>query len=374
MKKFSEYISPVKNKILILAVVLFSVVVFGQNNQNDEYFKSKEIIKELDSIVNPNGIQESFFANIGGIKQWINVRGKDKNNPIIIFIHGGPASPLSAVSWTYQRALEEYFTVVNYDQRGAGKTYRANDTLALGKTMHIDTFVDDALEITRLITQKYKQKKVFLTGHSWGTIIGLKAAVKAPQWYYAYIGIGQIITMQENEKLSYEYGLKMANEKNNTEALKELQSIYPYPGNQPVTRERIIIARKWPQYYGGLSAYRNNNFYYFNAPLLYPEYTIDDAEAIGLGSLFTLEKVMDEFLNFDFSKVKSLSIPVIMLLGRHDYTTPTLPVIKWMNQLKAPMKKNIWFENSAHLIPVEEPGKMLLTFVNEIRPIVLKKY
>ncbi|MDW9378697.1 alpha/beta hydrolase [Chryseobacterium sp. JV558] len=359
---------------MIRFVFLFLFIsMYSSAQSQDDYKEARRIIADMDSIVTPNGIQESFFADIGGIKQWVNVRGKDKNNPIIIFIHGGPASPLSAVSWTYQRALEEYFTVVNYDQRGAGKTYLANDTLALGKTMHIDTFVDDALEITRLITKKYKQQKVFLAGHSWGTIIGLKASVKAPQLYHAYIGIGQIITMPENEKLSYEYGLKTARENNNTVALKELQSIYPYPGNQPVTRSRIIIARKWPQYYGGLSAYRNNSFYYFNAPLLYPEYTMNDAEAVGAGSLFTLEKVMDEFLNFDFSKVKNFPIPVFMFLGRHDYTTPTLPVVNWMKELKAPMKKNIWFEHSAHLIPAEEPGKMLLTFVNEIRPLHLKK-
>ncbi|MCT2409839.1 alpha/beta hydrolase [Chryseobacterium antibioticum] len=369
MKKISAYINRGKNKLLILAVVLFSAVVFGQNNQNDEYFKSKEIIKELDSIVNPNGIQERYTANIGNIKQWVFARGQNKDNPVILFVHGGPASPMSPVTWMFQRPIEEYFTVINYDQRASGKTYNTNDTITLKNTININQYVDDAIELADFIRKKYTKKKIILVGHSWGTIISMKAALKRPDLFYAYVGIGQIINTRDNERLSVDYATKEAKRLKNNEALKELASIAPYPGNQPITRERIIIARKWPQYYGGLTAFRHDSRYFFQSPLLSSEYTEKDAEAIAKGSLFTLEKILPEFLNTDFKSIKEFPIPVFMLMGRHDYTTPSEPTNIWLRNVKAPFKKGIWFENSAHLIPLEEPGKMLVTLLNDVRPL-----
>ncbi|SDI95334.1 alpha/beta hydrolase [Chryseobacterium jejuense] len=356
--------------IISVITLLFSFIVFGQSKKpNNEYSEAREIIKDLDSIVAPNGIQERYKATIGGVKQWVYVRGQNKENPVILFVHGGPASPIAPVMWMFQRPIEEYFTVVNYDQRASGKTYNANDTLSLKNTININQYVDDAIQLAELIKEKYKKKKVLLIGHSWGTIISMKAALKRPDLFYAYVGIGQIINTRDNERLSVDFAVKEATRLKNDTALKELASIAPYPGNTPITRQRIIIARKWPQYYGGLTAYRNNSRYFFQAPLLSPEYSYDDAEAIGKGSLFTLSKVLTEFLDTDFKSVKTFPIPVFMFMGRHDYTTPSEPTAQWLKNVKAPFKKGIWFENSAHLIPFEEPGKMLVTLLNDVQPV-----
>ncbi len=359
-----------RNKIISVITGLFSIFLLGQNSKPvDEYSEAREIIRDLDSIVNPNGIQERYKADIGGVKQWVFVRGQNKENPVILFVHGGPASPVSPVMWMFQRPVEEYFTVVNYDQRAAGKTYNANDTLSLKNTINIEQYVDDAIQMAEMIKEKYKKKKVILIGHSWGTIISMRAALKRPDLFYAYVGIGQVINTKDNEKLSVDFAVKEATRLKNEIALKELASIAPYPGNKPITRQRIIIARKWPQYYGGLTAFRDNSRYFFQAPLLSPEYTYNDAEAIGKGSLFTLSKVLPEFLDTDFKKIKSFPIPVFMFMGRHDYTTPTEPTVQWLHNVKAPFKKGIWFENSAHLIPVEEPGKMLVTLLNDVKAV-----
>jgi pimeloyl-ACP methyl ester carboxylesterase len=363
-------------KSICLTILLFvaSMISFGQNgNANDKYSKAKEIIAGLDSIVTPNGVQENYGVNIGGIEQWVYVRGRDRDNPVILIVHGGPASPISPVMWTFQRPIEEYFTVVNYDQRASGKTYSANDTTGLGKTINIDQYVADAIELSEFIKAKYKKKKVILIGHSWGTIVSMKAVLKRPDLFYAYVGMGQVINTRDNERLSFNYGVKQATRLGNDTALKELQSIAPYPGDEPITRERIIIARKWPQYFGGLSAYRTHSNYFFNAPLLSPEFTAKETAAIDQGSLFTLERILPEFLNVDFTNIKSFPIPVFMFMGRHDYTTPNEPTERWLKNVKAPVKKGIWFENSAHLIHLEEPGKMLVTLLNEVRPLALEK-
>jgi pimeloyl-ACP methyl ester carboxylesterase len=363
----------VKSFFLLALLLLAAGNAFGQANQpKDDYRLARKIIADLDSIVAPDGVQESYQLPIGGIKQWVYVRGQARTNPLILFIHGGPASPMAPVAWMFQRPLEEYFTVVQYDQRAAGKTYAHNDTTGQGPTIRIAQYVQDAIELAEAIKQKYGKQKVILMGHSWGTIIGLQAALKRPDLFYAYVGIGQVISSRENERLSFNYALAEATKRHHELALQELRSIAPYPGNQPITRERIIIARKWPQYYGGLSAYRANSFYYFNAPLLSPLYTPAEVDAIGQGSLFTLGRVLPEFLATDFTPVKTFPIPVFMLMGRHDYTTPSAPTDRWIQQVKAPLKKGIWFEHSAHLLPLEEPGKLLLTLVNEVKPLAVK--
>ncbi|GEN69575.1 hypothetical protein CRH01_41430 [Chryseobacterium rhizosphaerae] len=107
----------------------------------------------------------------------------------------------------FQRPIEEYFTVVNYDQRASGKTYHANDTLSLKNTIHISQYVDDAIELAELIKAKYKKKKVLLIGHSWGTIISMRAGLKRPDLFYAYVGIGQVINTRDNERLSVDFAV-----------------------------------------------------------------------------------------------------------------------------------------------------------------------
>lgn len=331
--------------------------------------KARAVVADLDRIVAPHGVQASYKLRIGGIDQWVYVRGQDLANPIILFVHGGPASPLAPTIWQFQRPLEEYFTVVNWDQRGAGKTYLANDPAAVADTIHIQRYVDDSIELAQAIEQKYKARKVILMGHSWGTVVGMKAALARPDLFYAYVGIGQVINTRTNEKLSFEFGLEEAKRTHNADAIKELQSIAPYPGDQPITRDRIIIARKWPQYFGGLSAFRNNSQYYFDAPLLSPEYDREDAAAIDQGSLFTLDKILPEFLAVDFTPVRKFPIPLILFMGRHDYTTPSQPTSEWLESVSAPYKRGVWFENSAHLMPWEEPGKLLISLVTYVRPL-----
>ncbi len=363
-------------KSIFLIILLFSASItsFGQKrDSNDKYDKAREVIKDLDSIVTPNGVQEDYRVNIGGIRQWVYVRGRDKNNPVILFVHGGPASPVSPLMWMFQRPLEEYFTVVNYDQRASGKTYLANDTTGLGKTINIEQYVTDAIQLTQFIKEKYNKRKVILVAHSWGTIVAMKAVLKRPDLFYAYVGMGQIINTRENERLSFNYGVATATRLRNDTALKELQSIAPYPGDKPITRERIIIARKWPQYFGGLTAYRNNSAYFFNAPVLSPEYSEKESAAIDQGSLFTLGRILPEFLNVNFTNVKSFPVPVFMFMGRHDYTTPNEPTEQWLKNVNAPIKRGVWFEHSAHLMFLEEPGKTLLTLVNQVRPLAVDK-
>lgn len=332
--------------------------------------RARAAIADLQRIAAPTGIQESYKTTIGGIPQWLNVRGQDRNNPIILFVHGGPAAPITPTMWEFQRPIEEYFTVVHWDQRGAGKTWLESDPEQVAPTIRIERYVDDAIEVAEYVRKRYGKRKLVLVGHSWGTIVGMGAALKRPDLFHAYVGIGQVISTRENERLGYEYALQQAQLHKNEEALKDLASIAPYPGTQAITRERIIVARKWPQHYGGLSAFRSNSTYYFSGPLLSPDYDAAQVQAIDQGSLFTLGRLLPEFVKVDFSQVRTFPIPVVMFLGRHDYTTPTAPTVAWLEQVKAPSKQVVWFERSAHMVPWEEPGKTLVSLLNHVRPLV----
>ena len=361
-------------KILTGCLLLASLgtgVQAQECKSQQEYAKARDVIKDLGRIVAPSGVQEAYKAKIGGIAQWINVRGQDRNNPVILFVHGGPASPLIPTIWQFQRPLEEYFTIVNYDQRGAGKTFNETAPDSLSDSIHIPRYIDDAIEVAEYIKTRYHKDKVILMGHSWGTVIGMGAALKRPDLFYAYVGIGQVISTRENERLSFDYAVEQSKAHNNEKAIKELASIAPYPGDQPVTRERIVTARTWAQHYGGLSAYRDSSYYFYNAGKLSPEYNDCDVRAIDAGNMFSLGRLLPEFLGVDYRNVRSFPIPVVMFMGRNDYTTPSAPTDEWLKRVKAPYKRGVWFEHSAHMVPWEEPGKTLVSLLETVRPLAV---
>ena len=336
------------------------------------YDDARAVVRDLQRIVTPAGIDETYTATIGGIAQAINVRGEDRANPMILFVHGGPASPSMPSHWQFQRPIEEYFTVAHYDQRGAGKTHRGNDPGAVANTLSIQRYVDDAIEVAEHLRTRYNKRKLLLVGHSWGTVIGMKAALARPDLFHAYVGMGQVINTRENERLSFEYGLAEARKRGDKAAIAELESIAPYPGNQPITRERIVTAREWPQQYGGMTAYRDAEAkYYFGASLLSPEYDCADRKAFFDGNVFTLGRLLDEFLKVDFTGVRRFPIPVVMFMGRHDYTTPSAPTAQWLQRVEAPSKRGVWFEHAGHMIPWEEPGRTLVSLLEYVRPLAV---
>lgn len=354
--------------LLLLAACLPALA--AECPSGESYEDARAVVADLQRIVTPDGIDDAYAATIGGIGQAISVRGEHRDNPMILFVHGGPASPSMPSHWQFQRPLEEYFTVAHYDQRGAGKTHRGNDPGAVADTLTIQRYVDDAIEVAEHLRGKYGKDKLVLVGHSWGTVVGMKAALARPDLFHAYVGMGQVINTRENERLSFDWGMAEARRRGDAKAIAALESIAPYPGDAPITRERIIVARTWPQQYGGMTAYRDAEAkYYYGASLLSPEYDCEDRRAFFDGNVFTLGRLLDEFLEVDFTGVRAFPIPVVMFMGRHDYTTPSAPTAEWLASVDAPYKRGVWFEHAAHMIPWEEPGRTLVTLLEVVRPL-----
>ncbi len=327
------------------------------------------IIAEGRRIVAPNGVEELLEVSLGGTRQWISVRGRDRSNPVLLLIHGGPAAPEMPASWFFQNGWEDYFTVVEWDQRGSGKSYGANDPAIVRPTLTLERMVGDAGELVELLRHRYAKPKIFVLGHSWGSVLGLEVARRHPDWLYAYIGTGQFISGQANERVGYAETLQAAGAAGNARAVAELKAIAPYPeadGSLPMAK--IGKEREWSVRLGGLTYNRDTFSYYSNLESLSPDYTEADVAAIDKGSALSVEPILPVLAHFDASRETRFGCPILLFEGRHDATTPAEVAAKWLAQVRAPAKKLVWFENSAHMALVEEPGRFLVHLVEDARP------
>jgi proline iminopeptidase len=338
---------------------------------DDIYAPGRKIVSELDRIVTPNGVQETFEVVLGGARQIVNVRGSDRANPILLFVHGGPGAVEMPVPWAFQRPWEDFFTVVQWDQRGAGRSFPLNNPKTLAPTLTPERYRDDTIELIQLLCHKYNKRKILLLGHSWGTIVGLSVAMKRPDLLYAYIGMGQIIDFRENERVGYEWTLERAHNDHNAKAEQELEALRPYPGSGGFDIQKMTTERKWSIHYGALAAGRDNADFYFHAPRLSPLYTAADRKVWDEGSQFTIATLFPKLADITFQDVDQLSVPTFLFMGRHDYTTPWPLAHRWLDRLQVPRKAMVWFENSAHLPMIEEPGHMLKALLEEARPLTL---
>ena len=200
------------------------------NNKQFSRAQVTGIIADARKIVSaPQAWRSWSKIPIGGTQQWISVRGHDRDNPILLMIHGGPASPEMPTSWYFQSGWEDYFTVVQWDQRGSGKSYNANDPKTIQPTLSLERITLDAEEVVQYLRAKYHKDKIFVLGHSWGSVVGIQLAHRHPEWLYAYVGMGQVISGPENERVSYRMTLQAAEAAHNTKAINDLKSIAPYP-------------------------------------------------------------------------------------------------------------------------------------------------
>lgn len=326
-------------------------------------------MRELRRIVTPNGVERNETVRIGGIDQFVSIRGDDRRNPILLIIHGGPGFPTAPMAWFATHGLEEYFTVVHWDQRGAGKTHLINDPQLVAPTMKPERFVDDIEELVAWLRKDLNKNKVFVLATSWGSYIGLEFARRRPEWLHAYIGMGQATNIPESERRGYAYALAAAKQAANEQAIAELESIAPYaaPG-KPIPLAHIALERKWSDFFGGVMAYRTHQIDGLAARLS-PEYSDEEARRVFEGNGFSQEFLLSPVLSIDLTHVTKLDCPLIILAGRHDRSVSSEVAHEWFRRVQAPQKHFVWFEHSAHEVMMEEPGKLLVTLVTQARPI-----
>jgi len=161
---------------------------------------------------------------INGVKQTVLIRGENKSNPLLLLLHCGPGTAQVGFARQYLHEMEQDFVVVNWDQRGSGLSYTPEVTR---ESMTIEQFIQDTRELVEHLLRRFGQKKLFVVGHSWGSILGTLVTARYPHLFHAYVGVGQVASMDENEALSYRYTLEVAKQRNNAPALRDLQRIGP---------------------------------------------------------------------------------------------------------------------------------------------------
>jgi pimeloyl-ACP methyl ester carboxylesterase len=328
-------------------------------------------LKSSTEIKTPNGISSLEEITLGGLKQWIFIRGTDQSNPVLIFLHGGPgaSAPGMPSSRNLDAELIKHFTVVHWDQRGAGKSY-VRDIPVTSMTM--DSFVEDCKELIDYIGKRLNVKKAFLVAHSSGTVTGIKTAHRYPDKIHAYVGGGQIIHNHKQIRLAYDFIIDEAEKSGNVKIQNAIKAIGPPPYETP---EKLFKMQNYVFRFGGVI--HDNSVKQIGGLMLSfftsPEYLISD----GLNSLmmkglfFSVSAMWDEINDIDITKeIRSIKVPAYFFEGKYDMATPTILVKEFYGGLDAVKgKKLIIFESSAHMPMLEEKEKYEDLLIN----LVLKE-
>ncbi|WP_343216329.1 alpha/beta hydrolase [Clostridium simiarum] len=301
-------------------------------------------------IKGDNSISLLKQVKINGSNHQVMIRGKDKKNQILLFVHGGPGCSEIPYVTKYQDLLEEDFTIVHYDQRASGKSYHFFENYS---NLSSELLVTDLLAMTKYVSDLLGKDKVILIGHSFGTYIGLQAVSKVPEMYSAYIGIGQVSDSIDSELDSLNYCISKAEKARNTYDAKKLEKL-----REDIEKREVLTPRKYIRKYGGAFRLINDNDDYVKGFLFGSEYNLLDVIRYSLGVNYSQKTLLKE----QFEKplpgiVKSIKIPCYFIMGEYDYMTSTKAAKSYFNNLDADKKEFIIYENSAHYPQFEEKEK-----------------
>ncbi len=349
----------------IIGILLICYVVLAVNSPG-----KLEPLKDSEGKVIAGSLTEKSFIEIGGIQQGFFIRSENPENPVILFLHGGPGSPELPLLIPYKMSerLEKYFTVCYWDQRGAGMSFSNSIDTA---TMTVAQMVEDTREMTEYLKKRFKQEKIYLMGHSWGSYLGVKTIEKYPENYWAYIGIGQVTHQLESEKLAYDYMLQHATEINDESAAKNLQKFdknaLDFPNLDYLMTVRMSLMNK----YGiGMMHENASMFKAIKEVMLFKGYTLSEKQKYPQGAMFSQKYLWNNIIHDNLFESSTLfQVPVYIAHGKYDYQVSHVLAREWFDKIEAPEKVFFTFDNSAHSPIMEEPEK----FVEIVCEIALKK-
>lgn len=330
---------------------------------------ARDIIRRVQRIATPEGIDTLYPVQVGDNRQWISIRGLNRANPVLVFIHGGPASPTMPYAWAFQKPWEDFFTVVQWDQRGAGLSFAGIDTARAAKAWTVDDIVADAIVVIDSVRRLLGKRKVVVLGHSWGSIVGTTLAARRPDLLHAYVGVGQVMAWSQETYL-YDRVRALSTAHRLDSALADLARIAPYPGpDQTASLRNAGVVRHWANRFNGGWYGQPSLALTDELALLSPSY--DDAGLATARSAppFASPRLFGALLTVDLRRHTRFAVPMFVLQGRYDLYTPYAVARSWAASFQAPVRKFITFERSAHYPMLEEPGRFLLTLVREVLPL-----
>lgn len=315
------------------------------------------------AIRNTNGLAEGRFVELGGIRQWITIRGEDRANPVLLILAGGPGNSLVPLAPVF-RGWERDFTVVQWDQRGAGKTYGANGRAEAPMTM--DRMVGDGLELTHYLLDRLRPARLAVVGHSWGSMLGVLMLKAQPQLYCAYVGTGQVVAKAEKEAILYATLLDRLRADHDDAAIAELEAVGPPPYKSEAD---LLVQRRLSERYD-TEAERNLEAELRPVVLFAPEFSLADIWSLLQGQRFAADALYQETLGYDARRLgPDFEVPFFIVNGDHDLVTPSDLARRYFDMVRAPAKAFVALPGGGHSAMLTMPDRFLAALNRHVRPL-----
>lgn len=318
----------------------------------------------------PGSIASLEKVRLGGVDQWLIIRGQDVNKPVLLFLSGGPGASEAARVLRFNQELEKDFVVVIWEQRGCGKSYPARRPIS---DLTVEQYTADLIELTNMLRERFDEEKIYLVGHSWGTIIGVRAIQQQPELYHAYVGTAQMVDVLETDQMIYQLVMDHSRSIGDLAFVQTLeeQGPPPYFGNSPIGPYSTLFGREYAVFEVPNikdEVYRREG----DAILLMlkqPEYGWLDRIYYLLGLMNTFNVVYPQLQEMDFRiDATKLDVPVYLILGRNDMNNPSPLPEEYFQVLDAPVKELFIFEESGHGMIWEEASKFHQIMVETVLP------
>lgn len=304
-----------------------------------------------------DSISEKLWIDVNGVEQGMFIQGRDRSNPVLLFLHGGPGMPEYFLTEHYPTGLENDFTVAWWDQRGAGLSYRPG---IAPETVTVEQLVSDTIAVSDYLRTRFAAERIYLMGHSGGSFIGIQAASRAPDRFHAYIGVAQMSFQLKSELLAHDHMLQQYRERGDRHMVGKLEAARPTltgPLPQP-----YAALRDGAMHELGIGTTRDMRSVItgvFLPSWLSRQYTLGEKVNIWRGKVFSMRRLRDEMFATDLKRVvDDVPLPVYFVHGRYDYTCSYPEARAFFDSLKAPAKGFYTFEQSAHSPPFEEPERL----------------
>jgi pimeloyl-ACP methyl ester carboxylesterase len=311
-------------------------------------------------------------AMVGGVKQWLLIRGHDIWNPVLLCLDSAPGVSQMAWSRRYNAELEKHFVVVNWDQRGAGKSFTGKSLNGQGT---VDQLVNDVLEVAGQLRTRFRQEKIYLLGHGYGAMIGTLAAQRHPELFHALVAVAPVVNPPEADQAAYRYALDTATQLSDAATIEQLTAIGPPPYTGKGFYARYGAVRAAALRLAG-AAYPSNAFRETMSKAIAeaPEYSQAERQRLAQAQSETFTDVYPALARIDLAReAPAVAVPMYFVLGRHDHAAGSHAAEKYFEALRAPMKSLVWFEQSAQAPNYEEPDKFLQMMVGTVLTDTLQR-
>jgi pimeloyl-ACP methyl ester carboxylesterase len=313
-------------------------------------------------IAGEHAIAAIETIELGAVPQTILLRARDSRSPLLLYVHGGPGGAHMSLAPFYSRELEKHFVVVHWDQRGAGASCEGVDPA----TLSLERITADAVELAEHLTSRFGTPLVLL-GHSWGSLVGVRAVKARPDLFAAYVGVGQLVHLRRNDELSYAWVLAEARRRGDATAIAELERI----GTPPwANRADLGVQRSYLMRWGGSIHDIDAARAALPRLLFGREYTL--ATRLRFMRCFdaSIDRMWDSIQDIDLAvEAPTIDVPVFLLIGRADYNTPFELTEAWARQLDAPRVEVARFDGVGHMLPIENPAAFQRTLIEKVLPV-----